>query len=372
MRYDAWKKTQGPGVAGLPNPLPAPPAPPAQGGGGQNRRGPIQVMSLTSTAWTDGGTIPAKYTQAGAQVSPPLAWTAPDDAVSFVLIARDADAAIGNGTDDILHWMLWNIPKGTRSLPEGVPQAQPVARRHAADQRQRPVLPRPGRAGVGSGASLRVRDLRARFDHRRARGRPVSPADARGGDGGDGRQDSRQGSVGRTVQAVSDQRESRERGDRGEQRTERGPLVTITSGPRVLFDEPGNPEGLPPPSECHLRHLRHLRPWHLRQNWKRTPMRAVRGASTAVGRRNAVPVVIVRVSTALLFVMLNRSNSARTRDRAAEAERAFGAHVEHGDVVVAARVQRLGVDRAAVDGAGRGGARPNPPRMVRAKFAPAW
>ncbi len=127
MRYDAWQKRQGPGVAGLPNPLPAPPAPPAPpaqgGGGGQNRRGPIQVLSLTSTAWTDGGVIPAKYTQAGAQVSPPLAWTAPDDAASFVLIARDADVAIGNGTDDMLHWMLWNIPKGTRWLPEGVPQA---------------------------------------------------------------------------------------------------------------------------------------------------------------------------------------------------------------------------------------------------------
>ena len=125
LRYDAWKKTQGPGVAGLPNPLPAPPAPPAQGGGGggQNRRGPIQVLSLTSTAWTDGGTIPAKYTQASEQASPPLTWTAPDDAVSFVLIARDADVAIGNGTDDLLHWMLWNIPKGTRSLPEAVPQA---------------------------------------------------------------------------------------------------------------------------------------------------------------------------------------------------------------------------------------------------------
>ncbi len=125
MRYDAWKKTQGPGVAGLPNPLPVPPAaPPGGGGGGQNRRSPIQVLSLTSTAWTDGGTIPAKYTQAGVQVSPPLAWSnVPDDAVSFVVIARDADAAIGNGTDDILHWMLWNIPKAVRSLPEAVPQA---------------------------------------------------------------------------------------------------------------------------------------------------------------------------------------------------------------------------------------------------------
>ena len=122
LRYDAWKKTQGPGVAGLPNPLVTPTAM-GQPGGGQNRRGPIQVVSLTSTAWADGGTIPAKYTQAGVQVSPPLAWTAPDDAVSFVLIARDADTAIGNGTDDLLHWMLWNLPKAARSLPEGVPQA---------------------------------------------------------------------------------------------------------------------------------------------------------------------------------------------------------------------------------------------------------
>ena len=121
LRYDAWKKAQTPPAAGLPNPLP-PPATPAFGGR-QNRRAPMQTMSLTTAAWTDGGTIPSRYTQAGAQVSPPLSWTnAPDDAVSFVLIARDADTPIGSGTDDLLQWMLWNIPKGTRSLPEGTPQ----------------------------------------------------------------------------------------------------------------------------------------------------------------------------------------------------------------------------------------------------------
>lgn len=122
MRYDVWKKTQHTANTGLPNPLP--PAKPPQGGpGGQNRRGPIQVMSLTTTAWTDGGPIPAKYTQAGVQVSPPLAWSnVPDGVQSFVLIARDSDAAIGNGTDDVLHWMLWNIPGSSRSLSEAIPQ----------------------------------------------------------------------------------------------------------------------------------------------------------------------------------------------------------------------------------------------------------
>ena len=122
MRYDAWKKTQHAANNGLPNPLPPPP-PPQGGGGGQNRRGPIQVLSLTTTAWSDGGSIPAKYTQAGAQVSPPLAWSnVPDGVQSFVLIARDTDAAIGTGTDDILHWMLWNIPGSARSLAEAMPQ----------------------------------------------------------------------------------------------------------------------------------------------------------------------------------------------------------------------------------------------------------
>ena len=122
LRYDAWKKTNHAANAGLPNPLP--PAKPPQGGpGGQNRRGPIQVMSLTTAAWSDGGMIPAKYTQAGAQVSPPLAWSnVPDGVQSFVLIARDTDAAIGNGTDDVLHWMLWNIPASARSLAEAIPQ----------------------------------------------------------------------------------------------------------------------------------------------------------------------------------------------------------------------------------------------------------
>jgi hypothetical protein len=107
---------------------PATPAgtPPAGGRGGG--RGGVQVMTLTTTAWPDGGAIPAKYTQAGDQVSPPLAWNnVPDGVASFALVVHDADAAIGNGTDDILHWMLWNIPGTARSLPEAVPQGSQLA-----------------------------------------------------------------------------------------------------------------------------------------------------------------------------------------------------------------------------------------------------
>src|SRR5580693_4778340 len=81
---------------------PPQPGPGARGGG----RG-VQVMTLTTSAWPDGAQIPATYTQAADQVSPPLAWSnVPDGVVSFALLVHDPDAAAGNGTDDILHWML--------------------------------------------------------------------------------------------------------------------------------------------------------------------------------------------------------------------------------------------------------------------------
>ena len=108
----------------FPAPTQPPPGSPAgPGRGGQGRRA-VQVMTLSTTAWPDGGMIPAQYTQAGPQTSPALSWgNVPDGVMSFVLIVHDVDAAIGNGTDDILHWMLWNIPAASRSLPEAIPQA---------------------------------------------------------------------------------------------------------------------------------------------------------------------------------------------------------------------------------------------------------
>jgi Raf kinase inhibitor-like YbhB/YbcL family protein len=101
--------------------------PPGPGGPG-GRRAPVQVMTLTSTAWPDGGQIPKKFTQAGEQVSPPLSWSnVPDGVQSFVLIVRDLDAVAGQGVDDTLHWMLWNIPGSSRSIAEGIPQGPELA-----------------------------------------------------------------------------------------------------------------------------------------------------------------------------------------------------------------------------------------------------
>ena len=95
---------------------------PGRGGGGGRGRGAIQVMTLNTSAFNDGGVIPVKHAQPGRDVSPALSWSGvPDSNVaSFALIVHDANAPIGNGTDDMLHWMVWNIPASARSLPEGV------------------------------------------------------------------------------------------------------------------------------------------------------------------------------------------------------------------------------------------------------------
>jgi Raf kinase inhibitor-like YbhB/YbcL family protein len=91
----------------------------------QRRPPPAQPMALTSSAWKDGGVIPSKHAQPGDDMSPPLAWDrVPDGTESFVLIMRDLDAITINGTDIHLYWMLWNIPKEARSLPEGIPELE--------------------------------------------------------------------------------------------------------------------------------------------------------------------------------------------------------------------------------------------------------
>jgi Raf kinase inhibitor-like YbhB/YbcL family protein len=125
--------------------------PPAGRGGRGGGRGGIQTMTLTTSAWSDGGQIPIKYTQAGEQTSPPLAWSnVPDNVASFVLVAHDLDAAIGSGTDDILHWMLWNIPGTARSLPEGVPQGPQLADGTLQISASGPYYRGPGALAAGS------------------------------------------------------------------------------------------------------------------------------------------------------------------------------------------------------------------------------
>jgi Raf kinase inhibitor-like YbhB/YbcL family protein len=92
------------------------------GGRGGGARGGVQTMTLTTTAWSDGGLIPQKYAQSGPEVSPGIQWSgAPQGTVSYVLTFTDLDTTAQGSTDGMLHWLLWNIPGTTTSLPPAMP-----------------------------------------------------------------------------------------------------------------------------------------------------------------------------------------------------------------------------------------------------------
>lgn len=75
-------------------------------------------IKITSSAFQDGGLIPAKYTCDGADVSPPLQWDkVPEGTKSIALICDDPDAPMGT----FVHWVIFNLPAETRQLAEKVP-----------------------------------------------------------------------------------------------------------------------------------------------------------------------------------------------------------------------------------------------------------
>lgn len=87
-------------------------------------KGPaVPGLTLTTSAFEDGGVIPARYTQSDPNpVSPKLEWSnVPRNTVSFLLHMHDPDVARQRTTEDMLHWIIFNIPGDARSLAEGIP-----------------------------------------------------------------------------------------------------------------------------------------------------------------------------------------------------------------------------------------------------------
>jgi Raf kinase inhibitor-like YbhB/YbcL family protein len=76
-------------------------------------------MEITSAAFTDKGTIPAKYVMPGAggkNVSIALSWSdVPAGAKSLALSIVDPHPVANNW----VHWLVINIPPETKGLPEG-------------------------------------------------------------------------------------------------------------------------------------------------------------------------------------------------------------------------------------------------------------
>lgn len=75
-------------------------------------------FNLSSIVFGEGDPIPQKYSCDGEDISPPMQWTdPPEGTMSFALIVDDPDAPVGTW----VHWVLYNLPTETRSLPEAFP-----------------------------------------------------------------------------------------------------------------------------------------------------------------------------------------------------------------------------------------------------------
>jgi Raf kinase inhibitor-like YbhB/YbcL family protein len=73
-------------------------------------------LTLTSPAFSAGGSIPRRFTCDGAGTSPPLRFSrAPAGAPTLALTVVDPDAPGGNFT----HWVAFDVPAGTTALAQG-------------------------------------------------------------------------------------------------------------------------------------------------------------------------------------------------------------------------------------------------------------
>lgn len=82
------------------------------------------ILTLESSAFTNGRRLPTRYTQDGRNVSPSLSWrNLPIGTVTMALICEDPDAP---QDEPWVHWLLYNVPALRLRLPEGVsPSEEP-------------------------------------------------------------------------------------------------------------------------------------------------------------------------------------------------------------------------------------------------------
>lgn len=98
-------------------------------------------LHLTSPRFQDGQTIPIAFTCEGEDKAPPLHWEeVPHGTRSLALIVEDPDAPDPKHPQRTwCHWVLYNIPPGTRDLPEGAsPETLPPGVREGLNDWGRP------------------------------------------------------------------------------------------------------------------------------------------------------------------------------------------------------------------------------------------
>jgi len=81
-----------------------------------------RTIRVGSSSLQPQAAIPAHYTAYGDGVSPALQWSRIEGAHSYALLVEDPDA---HGAQPFVHWLAWNIPADTQSLPEGLAASPP-------------------------------------------------------------------------------------------------------------------------------------------------------------------------------------------------------------------------------------------------------
>ncbi len=83
------------------------------------------ALTLTSPAFKQGGTIPARFTCEGDDVSPPLAFDgAPAGTKSLALILDDPDAPDPKAPKRVwVHWVVLNLPADVKGVAENAAAA---------------------------------------------------------------------------------------------------------------------------------------------------------------------------------------------------------------------------------------------------------
>ncbi len=98
------------------------------------------AMTIRSTAFEDGGSMAARFTCEGEDISPALIWDGiPAGTRSLALIMDDPDAPDPEAPRmTYVHWVLYNLPPDSGGLPEGIaPRDLPAGTREGVNDWRR-------------------------------------------------------------------------------------------------------------------------------------------------------------------------------------------------------------------------------------------
>ena len=93
-------------------------------------RGPARpVLSVTTSAFPDGGEVPMRNAGRGENKSPAFEFhwnlgtnpaSAPDTLQTYAVVFHDIENSSNKTTTDTLHWTAFNIPGSAKGIPEGL------------------------------------------------------------------------------------------------------------------------------------------------------------------------------------------------------------------------------------------------------------